>query len=260
MKGIITQIQHFSLHDGPGIRTTLFFKGCNLRCRWCHNPENIRSEPETLVYKDSGITVNSGYEASTEKALEEILKDRMFYEASGGGVTFSGGEPTQQIAYLRSLAEACRAESIHTVLNSNFTFSNRMAKELADQFDLFVTDVKITDPERHRRFTGQDNARILANIRYFADSQKPLTLRFPLVHGINTDEESLEGALGFLSNLQPYDLLRIEILPYHRFGESKYAALGRDLEISDAEVPLGIRDQFVTRIAERGFQATINTW
>ena len=256
----VFNIQRFSTHDGPGIRTTVFFKGCNLHCKWCHNPESISAKPQIelcldlcigcgecfKVCKNHMIAEGSqhvvdrkactacgrcadtcyaggiklvGEELSVEKLMEEILTDKPYYDASGGGVTFSGGECMIQPEALARLTSACREAGVHTAVDTagNVAWS---VFEAVDA-DMYLYDVKAADPELHKRLTGVDNRLILENLKRLSDSGKRIWVRIPYIPGCN-DVEIPEIA----RILKDIKAEKVELLAYHRLGEGKYDSLG----------------------------------
>ena len=200
IKGIITNIQHFSLHDGPGIRTTVFFKGCQLKCVWCHNPENINPNPE-MMYSANNTYEKVGREVTVSEVVDEVIKDKMFYKDSQGGVTFSGGEPTMQYEFLTELLTSCKLENIHTAIETNLFFSEDKIKELDDSVDLIICDLKILDNRKHILYTGVDNSLILRNINEIVKRSKPLIIRIPLINGVNNDDNDIGDFINFLNHI-----------------------------------------------------------
>lgn len=255
-------IQHFSVHDGPGVRTVIFFKGCNLHCRWCHNPESIRSAKEILLYPERCIGCGAcveqcpvkahnfeggrhtidwgkcihcfrcceecyadalvcvGEERETDVVLKEILRNKGYFEQSGGGVTFSGGECMLQSEALIELLKGCKAEGIHTAVDTAGNVPWSYFEEVMPWTDLFLYDIKVYDPDVHKRCTGVTNERILDNFRKLADQDVGIIVRIPYIPELNGTE--LEGIAAFLSG---YPQIRAELLPYHSMGNSKYHAL-----------------------------------
>lgn len=244
MIGKIFNIQHFSLHDGPGIRTTVFFKGCPLRCAWCHNPEGISGSVQTVFIPEKCIKCGicrdirneetalncpaaaievTGREISDEELMKEILSDSEFYASSGGGVTFSGGEPLLQTEFLKVLLEKCVKHGIHTAIDtSGFAPAEKFAL-INDQADLYLFDLKLINDELHKKYTGVSNMLILNNLKYLSDSGKRIFIRIPLIPGITDTDENIEGIIDFLKDIK---FEQINLLSYHAFAKNKYIKLG----------------------------------
>ncbi|MCC6847869.1 MAG: glycyl-radical enzyme activating protein [Deltaproteobacteria bacterium] len=262
----IFDVQRFSLHDGPGIRTTVFFKGCPLRCAWCQNPESLGPHPEMAFFADrcrdtracaaacprDAVSARGdrirrdrcdacgacepacphralervGREVPLDALLAEILRDRSFYESSGGGVTLSGGEPTFQMSAMGALAQRCRSEGVPVLLQTCGAFRFDAFAPHLRSFDRIFFDLKLMDPERHRRFTRADNPVILENARLLTASGAPVTFRMPIVPGITDDLDNLSAAAAFLREIGASSL---HLLRYHRMGEAKLARLGYPL-------------------------------
>ncbi len=257
--GIIFNIEHSSFVDGPGLRTTVFFKGCNLRCAWCHNPESQSFAPQMMVYKDKCISCGkcrekcqSGFENCTlcgkcalycpadarrikgreytsDEVVSEILADAPFYENSGGGVTFSGGECMLQIDFLEELLKKCRENGVHTAVDTAGCVNYEHFERIIPFTDLFLYDVKCFDSEKHKKYTGVGNELILENLGKLLRSGQNMWVRIPIVTGVNdTSDEMNEIKRFFDTNGYPE---KIELLPYHTMGEGKYDALGREAQI-----------------------------
>ena len=241
-KGIIFDVKKYAIHDGPGIRTTVFFKGCPLSCEWCHNPESMEPEPErSLDYRDpfrlqpyEEDSEVIGEEATADAVFEEIIKDRLFYEQSDGGVTFSGGEPLAQPDFLKSLLQKCREEKLHTAVDTSGLAPKDTLKEIAELVDLFLFDLKLIDEELHEQYTGVGNERILENLDFLVNEGREVELRFPLIPGITDREENIEGIKGLIS--EKPGLHKISILPFHDV-EKKYSQLGLHFELAGVEPP-----------------------
>ena len=254
-KGMIFDIQHGSFVDGPGMRTSVFFKGCNLHCAWCHNPESQNPQPERLFYEDkctrcglckqvcptgtenctlcglcqqycaSGARKVCGREYTVDELMEDLLADRAFYENTGGGVTFSGGECLLQADFLTQVLERCGQEGIHTAVDTAGHVDRTVFERVLPLADLVLYDIKSMDSEQHRRYTGVGNERILANLARLLDSGKPVWIRVPVVVGVNDSVEEMARIAAFLRAHRWPE--RIELLPCHSMGEDKCRALGR---------------------------------
>jgi len=226
MKGIIFDIKHFAIHDGPGIRQTVFLKGCPLSCWWCHNPESQNNGIEfyTKTNKLDGMEFKKeatvGYEISSEALFKTILGDKVFFEESDGGVTFSGGEPLVQFEFLKETMQKCRDKNIHTALDTTGFVSKTKMEEIASLTDVFLYDVKLLNNEQHIKYTGVSNKQILENLRWLDDNNYNVTLRFPVIPGITDTEENINGLKTLMTELK--HTRNIDLLPYHNISNSKY--------------------------------------
>lgn len=265
MYGMITDIQRFSLNDGPGIRTTVFLKGCNLHCAWCHNPEAIRMTNELMVYPANcigcghcvpvcpsgarsiaagvlqfdrsrctacgacaavcfpGALKMAGRSVSVEEVMGEILQDHAYYADSGGGVTLSGGELFCQAEFADALIDACRKEKIPVAVETNLNWQFESVRPILEKLDLIMFDVKIFDSVEHKRWTGVENAELLANARRLDTLGRPLIARTPLIPGATDCAENIRAIADFLQSF--HNLLHYELLNFNPLGESKYRAL-----------------------------------
>lgn len=269
--GMFFDIKRYAIHDGPGIRTTVFFKGCPLRCKWCHNPESIRSCPELGFYQnrcigcgeclqvcpndaisliDGAITADSakctqccecveacipgareviGYDSSASQIVAEIEKDTMFYDSSGGGVTFSGGEPMMQPDLLCSLLEQCRLRGIHTVVDTTCYAELEVVKRVEPLADLFFCDIKHLQDKMHRKITGVSNELILSNTRWLAETGADIIIRMPFVPGFNDSDSNIEELGEFVSSLP--GVSRVDFLLYNSGGREKAKRLADPVDI-----------------------------
>jgi glycyl-radical enzyme activating protein len=275
-RGLVFDVQKFSLHDGPGIRTTVFLKGCPLRCIWCHNPESQRAVPELLFSPDKcigcgwcfqqcpngchrasptsphefhrdacvhcGICAEQCYAGAIEMAgksmaaaevIEDVLKDKCFYDNSNGGMTLSGGEPLAQPAFSLALARLARAEGVSVCLETCGHAPWNTLEALLPDLDWLLYDIKATDPAKHREFTGVDNQLLLENLRRASAAGAKIALRCPLVPDVNDDPAHLDAIAGLANELD--GVQRIDIEPYHPLGVGKCARLDRipDLDRKD---------------------------
>lgn len=217
-EGFIFNIQRFSVHDGPGIRTTVFLKGCPLRCWWCHNPEGLRFDQE----KDTKPGIGKYY--SAKELFDEIKKDLLFYEESGGGVTFSGGEPLSQIDFLAEILDMCNSAGIHTAVDTSGYANISYFKKIKDKTDLFLFDLKLMDPVQHLQFTEVSNTDILENLDYLISNNATVNIRIPMIPEITANIENIIAIKDFLT---AYDHKpKINLLPFHRIAEGKYDKFG----------------------------------
>ena len=220
MNGLIFNIQKFSLHDGPGIRTVVFFKGCPLSCFWCSNPESRLAEPCMMGQGNNKTPDSRLY--FIEEVMQICLQDRFFYEESGGGVTLSGGEALTQPQFAAALLQSLRGKGIHTALETSGCAAPEIFDEVSALADLLLFDIKHYDEHRHAAGTGIDNSLILANLKSALARKIPVIPRLPVIPGYN---DSLEDACGFASLLGSMGLERVQLLPFHQFGERKYDML-----------------------------------
>jgi pyruvate formate lyase activating enzyme len=224
--GIVFDIKRYAIHDGPGIRTAIFFKGCPLRCWWCHNPESQRSLTESSTKKlllDGVEIVEEEYcgrKMTVAEVMQEIGKETIFHDESGGGVTFTGGEPLAQPHFLRELLAACRKQGIHTCLDTCGYAPSAVLASLSPLVDLFLYDVKLMDDNRHRQYTGVANRLILKNLHGLVDQGRRVIVRFPLIPGITDDQNNLLALKEFLAGLGGIE--QVDVLPFHNLGQSKY--------------------------------------
>nr|WP_320193614.1 glycyl-radical enzyme activating protein [uncultured Desulfobacter sp.] len=265
MTGCIFDIKKYAIHDGPSIRTTVFFKGCPLRCLWCHNPEGIFSDIQRIhhakicvgcgqcidqcsagalsftgdkIARDKVLCTGCGHCAEicpalahetlgkamdVDQILTEIEKDIPFYDQSGGGVTFSGGEPLFQPKFLLKLLLACKALNLHCAVDTSLYTQTALLDDISDLADLFLVDIKHMDTRTHKKFTGVPNEMILANIRSLARQHCDMRFRIPLIEGVNTDFENMAATAQFICQIAPGS--RVDLLPFHGMASSKYKKL-----------------------------------
>ncbi len=276
-KGTIFNIEKYTIHDGPGIRTTVFFKGCPLRCWWCHNPEGQNSRHE-LVFRESRcvgcgecvkncskkalsltsshVTLNKdscdrcgacaqvcssealsivGKEISVEETIKEIEKDRAFYDESGGGVTFSGGEPLLQPDFLNAILRECNERDIHTTLDTSGYASQEVVDRICDKVDLFLYDIKTMDDSNHKKYTGVSNKLILQNLERLAKNGRDIAISLPIIPRINDDETNILRTGEFISSL--HSVKYVSLLAYHKTGVDKYKNLGRSYRLGKTQSP-----------------------
>lgn len=273
--GLVFDVKHFAVHDGPGIRTTIFLKGCPLRCAWCHSPESQSPEPEVAFNPDpcigcghcvkacpndaqtmgnpkilrercnasgrcvevcfAGALTMYGEKRTVGELLEEVERNRPLYETSGGGVTVSGGEPTIQPAFTRALLEALKDRGIHTALDTCGLADWEALRDILEHVDLVLYDLKHMDSTLHESMTGLPNHLILSNLERVAGLGKTLVIRVPVIPGFNDDVDHFRKMGRFLEGLGGVE--SVELLPYHNLGAPKYATLGREYPLGDLESP-----------------------
>ncbi len=258
-KGLIFDIRRYSVHDGPGIRTTVFFKGCPLNCVWCHNPESILPQPQksrrcrTLNGKQRILEEEIGRWVGSRDILPEVLKDRLFYEESKGGVTFSGGEPLGQPGFLTELLVRCREEGLHTAIDtSGYALEDTFSK-VTQHTDVLLFDLKTADKRKHEEYTGVDNALIIRNLMNLPADGPEVYIRIPVIPGVNNTTRDMVLLREIVSRVKTR-LIRVDLLPFHRLGRQKYEALGM---VSPAgfgpETSPKVLEQMMQVFAEAGF-------
>jgi len=296
LKGLVFDIQRFSVHDGPGIRTTVFLKGCTLRCFWCQNPEGLNLRPEIMFYPEkcigcgnclsicprgahtfkdgihmylrekcigcgkctetcySGALKISGKWMTVEEVVKEVLRDKVFYDVSRGGVTLSGGDPLVQSEFSLALLKRCKNERLHTAIETAANCRWDTIEKMLPFIDLIMMDIKHMDPKVHRKVTGVTNKLILDNAQRLSETGKPLIIRIPVIPTVNDTAEQIEAIAKFV---QPFKNLRLlELLPFHRLGEGKYRALGLEYPASHLKTPSRTRLQ---ELAEKAKKFVPNT-
>lgn len=232
-KGLIFDIRRFTVHDGPGIRTTVFFKGCPLSCWWCHNPEGHSCYPEesmktlNLDGKKFSMKEMMGKWMSVEEVMNEIQRDQIFYSESSGGVTFSGGEPLMQPDFLLELLKECKANNLHTTLDTSGYAERGIIEDIQHYTDLFLYDLKLIDDTDHIRYTGVSNKTILENLTYLISEEKQVIIRIPVIPKITNTIKNIMATKKILSNLvkerKSATSLKISLLPYHSIARNKYS-------------------------------------
>ncbi len=290
--GLVFDIRKFSLHDGPGIRTTIFFKGCPLNCWWCHNPESQSPAPEVMLWearcircgtcvstcaleaiqsgpdgqgyhtdRDVCIVCGScvgtcaanarelvGKRMTVSEVMHEIERDVAFFEESGGGVTFSGGEPLAQRQFLAELLQDCKALEIHTAVDTSGYTPWKALDSIRANVDLFLFDLKLMDDARHRQLTGVPNGLILHNLRALSERGHHIILRVPVIPGVNDDPANLHAIAEFAEDLPHVE--RVDLLPYHHSAVGKYERLGKAYHLADTRPPSDEHMSAIRRLME----------
>jgi len=237
MEGTIFDIKHFAVHDGPGIRQTIFFKGCPLNCWWCHNPESQNKNIESYVKvnkldgKEFKKEVSIGYKISSKELFKTIKGDQIFFEESGGGVTFSGGEPLIQADFLYDLLKICNANKINTCVDTTGFSNEETIQKIAKVTDYFLFDIKIINNELHRKYTGVPVDRILENLKWLDQNNKNVILRFPVIPGITDTSQNISEIKSFIKTLK--NINQINLLPYHNISNGKYARFNKENKMKD---------------------------
>ena len=225
----VSDIQYFSVGDGDGIRTTLFLKGCNLRCPWCHNPETISAEPQTLNYK-GGKTAVHGKKMTPEELFPQLIRDKEFFAASGGGVTVSGGEPLLQSKALVPLLGMLKEADVHVIIDTAASLAWNHFEDVIDLCDCFFVDYKSPRTEVYRDTVGGSRETVEENISRLVSAGKEFHIRVPLIPGVNdSDEDAIESC----KRLSALGAKKVDILPFHRLGSGKYDAMGLKYAFED---------------------------
>jgi pyruvate formate lyase activating enzyme len=296
LTAFVFNIMRFATHDGPGIRTVVFFKGCPLSCWWCHNPEGQSFLPDRLYFTercrhclecaaicpehaisevDGAMQTSAactlcgtcttvcmaearqiaGQRFTLNELIAEVEKDVVFYDESGGGVTLSGGEPLSQPAFVTSFLAACRERGIRTTLETCGFVQPAVFQQAACLADLVLFDLKFTDPAKHRQYTGVSNDLILGNLQQLVADRRPLTVRIPVIPGVNDSTEDIGGFVEYLSRLRPP---AVELLPYHRIGADKYRRLGLPYRLADTPQPAAANlARFRDALAQTGLNVSL---
>ncbi len=297
--GLIFDIKRYAINDGPGIRVTVFFKGCPLRCVWCHNPESVSKKPQKLytpekcigckscitvcpeqacTLTEQGIVTDmdrctgcgrcaeicptkaieiSGKLTTSTEIIEIVEKERVFFEESGGGVTFSGGEPLVQSAFLTTLLKALGQRGIHRAVDTTGHVKTKTLLDIAQHTDLFLYDLKIMDSNEHQKWTGVANINILRNLKKLAETGAAITIRIPLIHGVNANLENIEQTAAFVASL-PGPTKPVNLLPYHDIATNKYRRLGKTYSSEGMAEPDAMHIEEITAIFHRhGITATV---
>jgi len=241
-KGLIFDIKRYALHDGPGIRTTVFLKGCAANCWWCHNPESQAPEIEKSVrinrFDQSIIEEEEiiGREISIDELMTEISKDQVFFDESGGGVTISGGEPLMQPEFLREILIRCQETGLSATLDTTGYAPSAVFDSIIDFVDLFLYDIKFIDDRLHQKYAGVSNNNILTNLKTLVKKKKSLILRLPVIPGITDQKKNIEEILYFILNLKQGGM-KIDLLPYHKIARHKYEKLNKEYLMCNTNLP-----------------------
>jgi pyruvate formate lyase activating enzyme len=263
--GILFDIKKFAIHDGPGIRTTVFFKGCPLECWWCHNPEsrNVGLEIVEKVNRKKCLDLSYsetkeyiGREITTREVMKEIEKDQVFYDESAGGVTFSGGEPLLQYEFLLSLLSECAKRSIHTAVDTSGYAPAEILKKVAEKTDLFLYDLKIIDNKTHEEYIGVSNDLIFKNLEFLFNKNHEVIVRIPIVPGITNSMKNINGIINFLLPFK--NARKISLLAYNKLGIEKYKRLNITNKMATMKIPTKNQMTKVRKaFEEHGFKVSI---
>ena len=254
--GRIFDIQKFSTHDGPGIRTIVFLKGCILRCRWCCNPESQSYRIERMKTTDGKIKT-IGYETTVGQVMDKVARDMPYYRKSGGGLTLSGGEALCQTEFVTALLQEAKDAGMNTAVETTACLPfDEMIKPVLPFLDTVLLDIKHTNSLKHEEYTGIRNELILQNARKIADSGTHLVIRVPTIPGFNDTEEEIRDIARFAKSLPGVN--EIHLLPYHRLGYDKYVGLGREYKMGDVKPPDNAKMEKLRKVAEQeGLKAVI---
>lgn len=247
-KGRIFDIQRYSIHDGNGIRTIVFLKGCALRCRWCCNPESQSYEIQTMMVQ--GKPKIMGRDVTVEEVMEIVEKDRAYYRRTGGGLTLSGGESLCQPEFATALLQAAQEQGISTAMESMGYAEWEVIDGLLPYLDQYLLDIKHMNPQKHKEYTGKSNERMLENAMKIARSGKTeLSIRVPVIPGFNDTLEEIRDIAAYTRKL--CNVKRMHLLPYHRLGQDKYEGLGRPYLMGDVMPPENEKMEALLKIAEQ---------
>lgn len=246
IRGRIFNIQRFSIHDGPGIRTIVFLKGCYMRCAWCSNPESQSFEIETMM--EGGREKRMGRDVCVDDVMPEILSDMPYYKRSGGGLTLSGGETLAQAEFARELLKRAKEEGLHTAIETALNVPYESVETLTPYVDLWLVDIKHMDSSKHKEYTGAPNGRILENIKKLCDTGADVTVRTPIIPGFNDTCEEVREISRFAKSLS--GVREHHLLPFHRLGKDKYEGLGRKYAFENTEPPTREKMEYLLSVAE----------
>ncbi len=263
--GIIFDIKKYSIHDGPGIRTTVFLKGCPLNCWWCHNPESQNRKPDIvpegisrkkfhLKYKKDKELI--GMEMTVNEVMDEIRKDVIFYDESGGGVTFSGGEPLFQPDFLYQLLLECKREDIHTAIDTSGYASIEIMKKIFPLAGLFLFDLKLMDDKQHEKYTGVRFQPIKETLEFLSHQKTKINIRIPIIPDITDTVRNLDQMIKFIAQLN--NIVKVSLLPLNHLGDKKYDDLEKQNKLKDVPPPSDERmEQIKQQFQDSGFKTEI---
>ncbi|MBR6736757.1 MAG: glycyl-radical enzyme activating protein [Clostridia bacterium] len=253
-KGRIFNIQRYSIHDGPGIRTIVFFKGCFMRCAWCCNPESQEYKIQTLI--ENGKPKIVGKDVTVSEIMPEILADLPYFRRSGGGVTLSGGEVLAQPDFARELLKECKLNGLHTAIESTANAPWEVIEKILPYLDLYLLDIKHMNSQKHKQFTTAPNEQILSNAKKIASWGVELIIRTPVIPTFNDTPDEIREIAKFASSLS--GVKEHHLLPYHRLGQDKYKGLSRNYTLSGIEPPTDEKMERLKSVAkECGLQVQI---
>lgn len=309
-QGVVLNVQRFTMHDGPGIRTELFLKGCPLRCDWCGNPESFKGHIEPGVYTSKCISKDKcgqceevcslsnernftdgkrvsidrnkcinclecnracpseaikkwGKMMSVEECMKEILKDIGYYQRSGGGVTISGGEPLLQSDFVTEIFKSCKEEGIATCCETSFHVEWKEVEKILPYTDLIISDIKHMDTDKHKKYTGVDNYKILENLKKITKEERELILRIPIIPNVNDDMKNIEATADFILNELGGRVRTLQLLSFMRLGEEKYQSLGLPYKMKDLKFDRELFQKHVEELAKyfnsRGIHCLVGT-
>jgi len=264
LDGTIFDIKKYSIHDGPGIRTTVFLKGCPLKCWWCQNPESQNPEPDLILEKSIKREFYSepepgklyiGKKVTSDFVMQEIEKDLIFYDESGGGVTFCGGEPLMQPEFLFELLSRCRDMEIHTAVDTTGYADRNILAKISGVTSLFLYDIKLINSSEHKKYTGVEVELVLNNLTFLAETGAHVIVRIPVIPGITDTETNISQIIDFLGTL---GLKRVDLLPFNQFGFSKYKRIGLENKMKDSPaIEPEVTDLLKKRFEAEGFNVKI---
>ncbi len=298
ISGNIFNIQKYSIHDGYGIRTTVFLKGCPLSCKWCHNPESLSIETQVIMYEDrcilcgrcvevcpvDALTIKNdqllldknkcnlcgecekvclneaielvGKRSSIEEVMAEIDKDKVFYETSGGGVTFSGGEPFMQAEFLEELTKQCKIRNYHVAIDTSGMTNYENIERVLKYTNLFLFDLKLMDNEKHKQYIGASNQTIIDNLKRLSKEDVEIFIRLPLIRGINDSNDDIDRVLELIEGMK--NISQVNLLEYHSMGKEKYNRLGMEYIFNGDEKPGEERiSEIEQKFKAKGFKTVI---